>query len=109
MAASLGGLRALQSIVPALPASFPVPVLIAQHGGGRELAHVLDWRASLSVQVAQADRPLASTGVIVVPAGTTIAARHQPATEIWFGGGGSHRRPADDLFAAAAQQFGPRL
>jgi two-component system chemotaxis response regulator CheB len=112
IAASAGGLRALRQILAALPASFPVPLLLALHRGDAPagtLVDVLRSRTGLAVREArQGERPLGGT-VYVAPGG-----RH---LELTPGGRLSVRRAgrinfvcpsADLLFASAARRYGSR-
>jgi two-component system, chemotaxis family, protein-glutamate methylesterase/glutaminase len=73
MVASLGGLDAISTVLAGLPAAFPVPVLVAQHGrpdgDPDRLACLLSRRAALPVDTVAAGRPLHRHGVAVVPAG----------------------------------------
>ena len=52
LAASAGGLSAVGTILSALPASFPVPLVVVQHRTNRlpnMLAHILQQRTALRV------------------------------------------------------------
>jgi two-component system chemotaxis response regulator CheB len=109
IAGSLGGLRALRAIIPVLPNPFPVPTMISQHGGGTELAHILSWESKVGVGVARAGQPLGTSGITVVPAGIALTAADQPGDPIGFASVGHQRRPADELLAAGAREFGTGL
>ncbi|HEU4346693.1 MAG TPA: chemotaxis protein CheB [Actinoplanes sp.] len=71
--ASLGGLDAVSMVLAGLPASFPVPVLVAQHGRGSSdsgrLARLLALRTALPVRTAVEASPFRQHGVTVVPTG----------------------------------------
>jgi two-component system chemotaxis response regulator CheB len=61
MGASAGGIRALQTVLGALPADFAVPVLVVLHLEPRHeslLAHVLGSSTPLRVKAAEGDEPL---------------------------------------------------
>lgn len=56
IASSTGGPKALQSVIPRLPADFPVPVLIVQHmqaGFTKFLAERLNTLSALTVKEAE--------------------------------------------------------
>jgi two-component system chemotaxis response regulator CheB len=66
---SMGGPQALRGLLGSLPASFPLPILVAQHittGFGSGLALWLDESVALTVQVARAGE-LAEPGVWLAP------------------------------------------
>ncbi|MGY1671421.1 chemotaxis protein CheB [Geodermatophilus sp. SYSU D00710] len=107
LAASLGGPRALRTVVSGLPADFPVPVLVVQHRGPGHpdlLTDLLRARADLPVRTATPG-PLVP-GVTVLPAGTTadlaadglLTLRSHPTATA-----------ADALLLGAAAAFGPRV
>ncbi len=75
LVASLGGIEAVQAVLGALPADFPAPVVVMQHGRPSEddpgrLGRVLQRRSALPVAVA-ADGLALAPGVTVVPTGRT--------------------------------------
>lgn len=70
MVASTGGPAALHRILGALPADFPLPILVVQHiaiGFSEGLASWLDSASPLSVQVARDGEPLRPGRVYVAP------------------------------------------
>lgn len=74
--ASAGGVKALTWLLSALPADFPVPVLIAQHvGAGLEsnLANVLAFRSTLDVQVAGHGQRIEPSRVYLAPSDCHMA------------------------------------
>lgn len=75
---STGGPVALAKIVPALPASFPVPIVIVQHmppGFTRPLAERLNRTSELHVREGEEGMPLRRGEVIVAPAGLHLRLR----------------------------------
>jgi two-component system chemotaxis response regulator CheB len=107
LAASTGGVHAVGTILAALPASFPTPIVVVQHrsvGPTDGLTPVLRSRASLPVRTA-ASGPLRE-GVVVLPPRTTadvdrvggLVLRSSPSI-------GS----VDDLLVSASAAFGPRV
>ncbi|PWW22728.1 two-component system chemotaxis response regulator CheB [Geodermatophilus normandii] len=107
VAASAGGVRALQAVVPALPAAFPAPVLVVQHRRPATpdlLTALLRVRSRLPVR--PATDGVLRPGVTVLPAqqsarlsgdGTVTLAPAAP------------NRSTDDLLVSAAAAFGPRV
>ena len=70
--ASTGGPRALQALVPALPATLGVPVVLVQHmppGFTASLAQRLDASSPLQVREASAGDPLEAGLILVAPGG----------------------------------------
>lgn len=76
LAASLGGVKPLTTVVAGLPADFTVPVVVAQHrrpilNSGDALVQILSRASCLPTRLAEdgvsADKP----GVTIVPAGAT--------------------------------------
>ena len=112
VAASAGGVQALSAFVRALPADFPVPVLIVQHLDPRHdtmIADILDRRCVLRVKLAE-DRELAERGTVyiappdhhlVVGDGGTLALSSGPRTHFV-------RPAADVLFESVARAYGAR-
>lgn len=107
LAASTGGVHALRTVVPALPATFPTPVVVVQHRGPGTpelLTQLLRRPSSLPVRSATVG-PL-QQGVTVLPAGCTAD----------FGPDGTMTprpaptgRTADGVLTSAAAAFGPRV
>ena len=72
IASSTGGPKALRSVVPALPADFPLPVMIVQHlppGFTAQMAQGLDEISAVSVEEGQPNMPLLPGRVIIAPGG----------------------------------------
>jgi len=99
--ASTGGPAALQALLEAIPAEFPMPIAIVQHmppGFTRPFANRLDGLCRLSVSEAEDGQRLAPGMAVVAPAGmhlrisaslvTTLAAepasRHIPSVDLLF-------------------------
>jgi two-component system chemotaxis response regulator CheB len=106
-AASLGGLSAYTALLSGLPADFPIPLVLVQHGRDpsepERLIRLLGRRTRLPVCVAVPgplpDRP----GVTVVPKGMAAAIGADARIELVPSDGFSG---ADTLFASAAAAFG---
>jgi chemotaxis protein methyltransferase CheR len=68
---SLGGLKALQTLLPGLPASFPLPVLITQHiaaSPASAMAEVLQKDCALAVQEAKVGEKIQAGCIYLAPA-----------------------------------------
>jgi two-component system chemotaxis response regulator CheB len=112
LAASAGGVKALQRLIAELPAAFPAPLLVVQHRSGDfpdRLHEVLGYRARLPVVRAEAgERPRAGT-VHVAPAGRhlvmqpdgTFCTHHSRRVRFV-------RPSADLLFGSVAAHYGDR-
>jgi two-component system chemotaxis response regulator CheB len=106
-AASLGGLPAYTEVLSRLPADFPVPIMLVQHGTGQtepdRFLRLLARRTPLPVRAAEAGLPAAVPGIAVVPKGMAASIDADGRVELEpsrrFNGG-------DTLFASAATAFG---
>jgi two-component system chemotaxis response regulator CheB len=70
VAASAGGLPAIDRLLAALPAEFPAPVVVVQHLDPRHrslMAHILSRRTPLHVKEAEEGDPLTAGAVFVAP------------------------------------------
>jgi two-component system chemotaxis response regulator CheB len=108
--ASLGGLRAVSTVLAGLPEAFDVPLVVLQHSragaAAQALPALLGRRCLLPLRAAASGDLLGTPGVAVIPAGHTgtldAAGRLSLALAGPRGGG-------DELLASAAAGFGPRL
>jgi two-component system, chemotaxis family, protein-glutamate methylesterase/glutaminase len=110
---STGGPDALATVLPALPATFPVPVLVVQHMPPtftRLLAQRLDGRSALQVREAHDGDVVRPGQVLVAPgdfhlrlqrSGGSVVARLDQGTPENF-----CRPSVDVLFRSAAQVYG---
>lgn len=100
--ASLGGLEALSAVLAGLPAEFPVPVFLAQHGkrtgSAEQLAGILGRTTVLPVHAGEAGAVLPTHGVTVIPAGYATTVRRG---RLWLTSG-STSLAGDALFTAVA-------
>ena len=72
IASSTGGPQALRSVIPALPADLPAPVMVVQHlpaGFTARLAESLDGASALTVEEARPGTKLSAGRVLVAPGG----------------------------------------
>lgn len=81
---STGGPIALSKIIPALPASFPLPIVVVQHmppGFTRPLAERLNAASALPVGEA-VDGSIVHKGVLIAPAGQQITLRRTTGDDV---------------------------
>lgn len=113
LAASLGGLEALQVICRALPADFPAAIAIVLHRLPTHaglLAQVLSRSTALPVVDVREGELLVPGTVYIAPADLHMTITSE-ATVALIDGGPIHHvlSSADPLFASAAVAFGSRL
>ncbi len=114
---STGGPAALDVILPALPASFPLPVFVVQHMPDlftRQLAERLNSRCALEVCEAAEGMPVRAGRVYIARGGWHLklvaAAGHQHTLHLDQAPLENHCRPSVDvLFRSAAQVYGGSL
>jgi len=106
---SAGGMQALKRFLPALPASFPLPIAIAQHmGGDREsfLAGYLDRIAPPAVKEADDKESLRAGHVYLAPGGYHLLIEQDRTFSLSVDPRVNHCRPSIDvLFESAADAF----
>ena len=113
--ASAGGPSALSKLLGALPAEFPVPVVVVQHIPAEfvpGLARWLDQTTPLTVQLAQ-DYGVLRSGVVHLAPGNThlqvIRSGQRLLTRLVAHKGDHHHQPAvDELFFSLAEACGKR-
>lgn len=84
IASSTGGPKALQSVIPLLPADFPYPILIVQHmpvGFTRQLADRLNELSSLSVKEAEEGDVLQKGFVYLSKSGMHMQVKKKPGAK----------------------------
>ncbi|WP_144098212.1 chemotaxis protein CheB [Croceicoccus sediminis] len=111
--ASAGGVQALSQVLPALPADFPVPIMVVVHIPPRRdnaLVDLFARKCRLAVKEAEDKEPIASGTIyfappdyhLLVETGGTFALSSDETV--------NHSRPAIDvLFESAADAYGPGL
>jgi two-component system chemotaxis response regulator CheB len=110
--ASLGGPRALASLLRGLPAAFPVPVAVVQHIADGFTEGLAAWLASetrLDVHEGQDGEPLARGKVLLAPTGRHLLVgdglvRLSDAPPV-----DTFRPSVTPLFLSAAHAYGPRV
>jgi two-component system CheB/CheR fusion protein len=108
---SAGGIEALSILVSTLPASFPAPVLLAQHldpSQPSSLGAILQQRTSLPVKIVTTHTSLRPGEIYVVPANHHVTINDGYA-EVQVGKKGLHKPSVDLLFSSAAKAYGDRL
>jgi two-component system chemotaxis response regulator CheB len=110
---SLGGLEALKRLLGALPAGFPLPVLVVQHlapEAGDGLAPILDSLCRIRVKEADAgEQPLPGV-VYLAPANYHLMVEEDCSLALSVDPPVNHARPSVDvLFETAAEAFGAHL
>ena len=110
---STGGPRALMEVIPRLPATFPVPILIVQHMPPlftAQLAQNLNNRSSLRVKEATQGEPLLKGVVYIAPGDYHMEVRASGRTKhihLHQGPPENGCRPAvDPLFRSLAEAYG---
>ena len=106
---SLGGLEALSVLLPGLPASFPLPIVIVQHRGREPddgLARILQGRCALKVGEATDKEPLESGHVYIAPAEYHVLVEHGSLALSTEGAVNCSRPSIDVLFESAAASYG---
>ena len=110
---SAGGMQALKIFVPALPASFPLPVAIAQHvgeDGDGFLSEYLNQIASLPVKEAEDKEPLCAGHIYLAPAGYHLLIEEDRTFSLSVDPRVNFCCPSIDvLFESAADGFGKAL
>jgi two-component system chemotaxis response regulator CheB len=110
MAASAGGIQALQKVLSGLPPDFPLPIAIVQHRTGNPpnlLARVLGRHTPLKVKTAEEDEIMAPGMVYLAPPHQHLIVRRDETLALVDGRKVRHvRSSANPLFASAAQVYG---
>ena len=114
IAVSTGGPAVLQELIPALPASFPLPILVVQHMPPhftRSLADRLNAASAIYVVEAQTGMQIQPGSVFVAPGGRQMLVRRSVlgvTVEIGDGPEGSLYRPSADVtLRSAVEAYGP--
>jgi two-component system, chemotaxis family, protein-glutamate methylesterase/glutaminase len=112
IASSAGGVQALSTVLGALPAGFPVPVVVVQHLDPRHdtiLAEILDRRSVLVVTLAESGVRMSSGTVYIAPPNQHLLVGPGGLLELADSARTHFVRPAADrLFQSVAENYGPR-
>ena len=112
IAASAGGIPALMELLAAVPADFPVPIVVLQHllpRGGSRLAHLLSSHTPLRVRPAHAGTVLEPGCVYVATPNHHLTVSDKGVIVLSDAKTVNWVRPsADTLFSSLAESFGDR-
>ena len=110
---SAGGVEALKVLLPALPASFPLPVAIVQHRDRRSdgfLAAYLDSMGPIAVSEAEDKEPFCAGHVYLAPAGYHLLIESDRSLSLTIDERVNYSCPSIDvLFKSAANVFAQSL
>jgi two-component system chemotaxis response regulator CheB len=109
IAASTGGPVALVDLLGALPASFPLPILLVQHiapGFAESFADWLNGALDLRVACAKNGETLEAGRVYLAPDGRHLAVRGDRAVLLDTPPSGVHKPSGNVLFSSLARDFG---
>jgi two-component system chemotaxis response regulator CheB len=110
IAASTGGPAALATILGALPAGAPVPILVVQHiaaGFHQGLVNWLDGVSPLTVRLARDGQPLRAGEVLVAPPDAHLGVTGRGRVALSAGPPiGAHRPSGTHLFRSVAHTHG---
>jgi two-component system chemotaxis response regulator CheB len=110
MAASAGGVQALQKVLSGLPRDFPLPIAVVQHRTGNPpnlLARVLGRHTALTVKTAQEGERMSAGTVYLAPPREHLVVRPDESLSLLNGRKIRHVcSSANPLFASAAEVYG---
>lgn len=110
---SSGGMPALKTLLPALPADFPVPLIVVQHTGaysGNYWIHILDGLCKLSVKEADEKEYIVPGTVYAAPPGYHLLIETDRSFSLSISEKINYARPSVDvLFESAADVYSDRL
>jgi len=110
---STGGVAALKQLLPALPADFPIPILVVSHltpTSDDGLAVLLNSFSSIRVKEADEEEALSPGTVYLAPANYHLLVERKGCLSLSIDPPVNFARPSVDvLFESAAEIFGPAL
>jgi two-component system chemotaxis response regulator CheB len=110
IAASAGGVQALQKVLSGLPRDFPLPIAIVQHRTGNPpnlLARVLGRHTALTVKTAEDGESMRAGTVYLAPPREHLVVRPDESLALINGPKIRHvHSSANPLFASAAEVYG---
>jgi two-component system chemotaxis response regulator CheB len=111
--ASAGGVEALSTLLPGLPADFPLPITIVLHVPPDRrslLVDVFQYRCAMSVREAEDKEPLQPGVVYFAPPDYHLLFENNRAFSLSVDDPVNYSRPSIDvLFESAAEAFGERV
>ena len=112
MAASLGGIEALREVLSALPASFPVPIIVVQHLSPNYksyLVELLQKKSALSIEWARTGTSIAAGHIYIAPPDFHVQVETFGILTLSQTSKVQFTRPsADTLFKSVAACYGER-
>jgi two-component system, chemotaxis family, protein-glutamate methylesterase/glutaminase len=113
MGVSAGGLQTLKTILPALPADFPLPLAIVQHVGPDSdsfLVDYLDELSAITIKEAEDKEPLSAGHAYFAPPGYHLLIELDRTFSLSVDERVNFARPSVDvLFDSAADVYGQAL
>ncbi|MBF0129590.1 MAG: chemotaxis protein CheB [Alphaproteobacteria bacterium] len=110
---SAGGTTALRRVLPSLPRTFPLPIIVVMHaalGTGDIMAEVLGHECALSVGEAREKQSISPGHVHIAPGGYHLLVEEDRTLSLTIDPKVSNSRPSIDvLFASAADVYGEGL
>ena len=110
IAASLGGMRVIETVLAALPRELPTPVVVVQHLSEQQpsaLVEILARKATMPMQWLEHGAPLDAGVVHVAPPGHHVLVNERRRAVLLDTPRINHSRPAaDPLFTSAAASYG---
>lgn len=110
--ASAGAIQALSRILPALPADYPIPVLVVVHvpPDGSDIALLFEGRCAVTVREPDDKEPILPGCVYFAPSDYHLLVAEDRTVSLSVDEPVLYSRPSIDvLFESAAEVFGPAL
>lgn len=113
MGGSAGAIEALNTVLPALPRDFPIPVAVVLHVLPTKpslLTNVLKPLCAMKVKEAEDKEPLMASTIYIAPPNYHLLIERQRTTSLSCDALVHYSRPSIDvLFESAADAYGSRL
>ncbi|MCK5716810.1 MAG: chemotaxis protein CheB [Thiomargarita sp.] len=110
---SAGGIKALSTLLSALPKDFPLPIIIVQHlypHSVSRLAQILEKKSYLSIKEADEKEKIVGGMVYIAPPNYHLLIEEDRTLSLSVEGPVNYSRPSVDvLFASAAFAYNNRL
>ncbi len=110
---SAGGIKALTTLLAALPSEFPLPIIIVQHlypHSGSRLAQILEKQSHLKVKEADEKEKIVNGMVYVAPPNYHLLIEDDRTFSLSVEGHVNYARPSVDvLFETAAEVYRNRV
>jgi len=106
---SAGGLKALKTLITALPSGFCLPIIVVQHLNPQSdgfMAHYLNQLSHMNVKEADSGEPIRSNHVYIAPANYHLLVEKDETLSLTVSEKVSYARPSIDiLFESAAEVY----